>query len=142
MSEAETPTAPLLWTPAAVKDRARRLHLAVRNLARDINRARARWTEEDFQAWRAWVDEGWVPWWSSWHDTPVTGPGYWGATVTTLERWESELARWAELQRANGGRVTDVPSRVRRPDPVGALSPVLLVVGLVAVAMMLRSGSQ
>jgi hypothetical protein len=137
---------PVVWTPEALRERARRMHAAVLAFQADMADAKHRGVLPDgdpqLAAWRGWRDA-----WSKWYADTTESTWWWGGTGATLDEFSTDLEKWrrwfvARFERPASGVVPEATRAVPIADVVlgrgsGPGATIGLVVGAAVLAFVI-----
>lgn len=101
---------PLVWTPAAVKAEFDR----VRTVLDIINKEMSQAVKDGKMTGDEWKD--WFNVYNTGHKFVDTASKYWGSNVITARQHEQEAAKWRDLIKARGGKLTGPQELIRPAD--------------------------
>ncbi len=101
---------PLVWTPSAVKAEFGR----VRNVLDTINREASQAVTDGKLSGTEWNQ--WFATYNAGHKFVDTASVYWGSNVITARQHEQEAAKWRDLIKSRGAKLTGPQELVRPPD--------------------------
>lgn len=113
LEAAPTSSEPLIWTPGALQDRAKRLHSDILVFQEDMSHPAVGKIipVSQLAAWRAYRDG-----WSDWYGQTSASTWLWSATASTLQDYENKLAGWRDWYALNVGQPAGIgPSQISGP---------------------------
>lgn len=133
-------TDPLVWTPSAVKGEFNR----IRTVLDTINKEASQAVKDGKMNGDEWAQ--WFSVYNTGHKFVDTASVYWGSNVLTARQHEQEAAKWRDLIKSRGGKLTGPQELIRPPDKplmdqltapgFNKLSAAIAVGGIVGVAVL------